>query len=149
MRPRPPTAVDHRSLSASYRRSRVAREHFATDRDLDRLLILKAAVNPANTTVATWAAELTQTIAFDVADRLIPESLFIRLRWLGIEYMLAGNFFIRVPTWSPTASRGLAHLGQDPHVAARKTYQRSLEFSYFTRKRLLQQYLPGTDIGWT
>jgi hypothetical protein len=27
-----------------------------------------------------------------------------------------------------------------PHVAAREAHQRSLEFSYFTRKRLLQQY---------
>jgi hypothetical protein len=34
-----------------------------------------------------------------------------------------------------------------PHVDARETHQRPLEFSILTRKRLLQQYLPRTDIG--
>ena len=38
-----------------------------------------------------------------------------------------------------------------PHVAAHEPHQRSLEFSYLTRKRLLQQYLPEADINhfWT
>jgi HK97 family phage major capsid protein len=82
----------------------VAREHFGNDRDLDRLLVLKTAVSPANTTVATWAAELVQTITGDVADRLLPESVFAGLRRLGgLQYSLAGNV-IRVPTWAPAAS---------------------------------------------
>jgi hypothetical protein len=34
-----------------------------------------------------------------------------------------------------------------PHVAARETHQRSLEFSFFIRKRLLQHYLPRGDIA--
>jgi hypothetical protein len=33
-----------------------------------------------------------------------------------------------------------------PHVAARKTHQRLLKFSFVTPKRLLQQYLPEEDI---
>src|ERR1700735_3237318 len=32
-----------------------------------------------------------------------------------------------------------------PHVPARKTHRRSLEFSFNTPKRLLQQYLPRTE----
>jgi hypothetical protein len=36
-----------------------------------------------------------------------------------------------------------------PHVAARKTHQRLLKFSFFTPKRLLQQYLPKADIPTT
>src|SRR5712671_8114130 len=32
-----------------------------------------------------------------------------------------------------------------PHVAARKTHQRLLKFSFVTPKRLLQQYLPIAD----
>jgi hypothetical protein len=32
-----------------------------------------------------------------------------------------------------------------PHVDARETHQRPLEFSILTRKRLLQQYLPQGD----
>jgi hypothetical protein len=34
-----------------------------------------------------------------------------------------------------------------PQVAAREAHQRSLKFSCFTRKILLQQYLPRGDIG--
>jgi hypothetical protein len=33
-----------------------------------------------------------------------------------------------------------------PHIATYETHQRSLKFSFFTRKRLLQQYLPVTDM---
>jgi hypothetical protein len=33
-----------------------------------------------------------------------------------------------------------------PHVAARKTHQRLLKFSFVTPKRLLQQYLHLADI---
>lgn len=95
----------------------VAREHFATDRDLDRLLTLRAVTNPASTTVATWAAELTQTVTGDVADRLIPESLLIRLRGLGIEYSLSGSP-IRIPTWSPTATGGFVGESAPIPVAA-------------------------------
>jgi len=84
----------------------VARAHFATDRELDRLLTLKAAVSPASSTVATWAAELAQTVTVDLADRLIPESVFVRLRGLGTEYTLAGGTVIRAPTWAPTATGG-------------------------------------------
>jgi hypothetical protein len=36
----------------------VCRQHFADDRDLANLIELKGAVTPAQTTVATWAAEL-------------------------------------------------------------------------------------------
>src|SRR5258706_13994841 len=33
------------------------------------------------------------------------------------------------------------------HVATRETHQRSLKFSYFTRKRLLQQYRHFSDMA--
>jgi hypothetical protein len=33
-----------------------------------------------------------------------------------------------------------------PHVAARKTHRRSLEFSFNTPKRLLQQYPPTAAV---
>jgi hypothetical protein len=34
-----------------------------------------------------------------------------------------------------------------PHVAARKTHQRLLKFSFDTPKRLFQQYLPTTEVA--
>ena len=80
----------------------VARECFAADRDL--LLTLRAAVSPANSTTATWAAELVSTITQDVADRLIPQSVFVRLAEQGLSYPLVGNSVIKVPVWSPSAT---------------------------------------------
>ena len=68
------------------------------------MLQFKAAVNPATTTVATWAAELAQTVTVDIADRLLPESVFVQLRGRGTEYTIAGGSIIRAPTWSPTAT---------------------------------------------
>jgi hypothetical protein len=35
---------------------------------------------------------------------------------------------------------------RSPHVAAYETYQRSLEFSFFTRKRLFQHYRHNSEI---
>jgi hypothetical protein len=40
----------------------VCRQHFAVDRDLANLIELKGAVTPAQTTVATWAAELAAVV---------------------------------------------------------------------------------------
>lgn len=88
----------------------IARQHFATDRDLDRLLTLKAAVNPANSTIATWAAELIQMVTTDISDRLIPQSTFARLRELGTAHTL-GKGLIKVPTWSPVATGGFVAEG--------------------------------------
>src|SRR6266511_2525278 len=34
-----------------------------------------------------------------------------------------------------------------PHVVKRETHQRPLEFSFFSRKRLFQHYLPGADVA--
>jgi hypothetical protein len=62
-RPRPGGLVAH--LAACHliahkekrRPAGVCRQHFADDRDLANLIELKGAVTPAQTTVATWAAE--------------------------------------------------------------------------------------------
>ena len=62
-------------LARAQKRSRadVARE-FGTDRDLARLIELKGAMAPAQTTVAGWAAELVATVVQDIADNLLPQT---------------------------------------------------------------------------
>ena len=45
--------------------------------------MLRAAVNPAKTTVATWAAELVQTSNVDYLDRLIPNFIYPQLKAMG------------------------------------------------------------------
>src|SRR5262249_60452532 len=49
-------------------------------------LVLRAAVNPAATTVATWAAELVQTSNVDFLDRLIPDFVYPQLAAMGVRY---------------------------------------------------------------
>jgi hypothetical protein len=49
-------------------------------------VVLRAAVNPANTTVVTWAAELVQTSNVDYLDRLIPNFIFPQLKAMGPSY---------------------------------------------------------------
>jgi hypothetical protein len=94
----------------------IQRELFPQDRELASM-VLRAVASPANSTVATWAAELVQTITQDVSDRLIPQSVLIRLRALGIEYAL-GAGLIKVPAWAPTATGGFVLEGGPIPVAA-------------------------------
>jgi len=95
-----------------------ARTHFAGDRDLDRLSEFRSAVTPAMTTVPTWAAELASTVTGDLADRLIPQSVFTQLRGMGTGYTIAGGALIRVQTWSPTTTGGF--IGEREPVKASK-----------------------------
>jgi len=66
--------------------------------------VLRAAVNPANTTVATWAAELIQTETLPFLDRLIPDSIFLPLANMGARYNFgtAGSLKIPVRGGGPT-----------------------------------------------
>ena len=67
-------------------------------------MVLRAAVNPANTTVATWAAELIQTETLPFLDRLIPDSIFLPLANMGARYNFgtAGTLKIPVRGGGPT-----------------------------------------------
>ena len=48
-------------------------------------IVLRTAVNPATTTVATWAAELVQTANAGFLDRLIPSSIYNQLSAMGVK----------------------------------------------------------------
>jgi hypothetical protein len=73
----------------------IARELFPVDRDLDRLMQFRAVASPTNTTVTGWAAELVQTVVGDIGDRLIPESIFVRLAQQGLSYPIVGNSIVK------------------------------------------------------
>jgi Phage capsid family len=84
----------------------VARQHFADDRDLARLIELKGAVAPAQTTVAGWAAELAAVVVQDIADNLLPASVLTQLRAQGLAYGFIDGAVARVPVHTPTPSGG-------------------------------------------
>jgi len=64
--------------------------------------VLRAAVNPANTTVATWAAELIQTSNVDFLDRLIPNFIFPQLKAMGPSYTFGNNGVLKIPVRANT-----------------------------------------------
>jgi HK97 family phage prohead protease/HK97 family phage major capsid protein len=60
-------------------------------------MVLRAAVNPANTTVATWAAELVQTDTKPFLDRLIADSIYLPLANMGVRYTFGNAGILKIP----------------------------------------------------
>jgi HK97 family phage major capsid protein/HK97 family phage prohead protease len=60
-------------------------------------IVLRAAVNPAQTTVATWALELVQTTLVDFLDRLLPVSIYPQLAAMGVRYTFGNSGQIKIP----------------------------------------------------
>jgi HK97 family phage major capsid protein len=69
-------------------------------------MVLRAAVNPANTTVSTWAAELIQTDVTPFLDRLIAKSIYLPLANMGVRYTFGNNGVLKIPV--RTTSKTLA-----------------------------------------
>jgi HK97 family phage major capsid protein len=65
-------------------------------------MVLRAAVNPANTTVATWAAELIQTDVMPFLDRLIADSIYLQLAGMGVRYTFGNAGVLKIPVRAST-----------------------------------------------
>ena len=87
----------------------MAKQHFADDRDLAHLIELKAAVSPAMTGVAGWAAELAAVVVVDVATNLLPATRAGAIaRRYGLAYAFIDGAVARVPVHSPTPAAALS-----------------------------------------
>jgi len=75
-------------------------------------IVLRAAVNPAMTTVATWAAELVQTSNVDYLDRLIPNFIFPPLKAMGPSYTFGNNGVLKIPVRANTPTLAGAWTGE-------------------------------------
>jgi len=75
-------------------------------------IVLRAAVNPAMTTVATWAAELVQTSNVDYLDRLIPNFIFPQLKAMGPSYTFGNNGVLKIPVRANTPTLAGAWTGE-------------------------------------
>ena len=64
--------------------------------------VLRAAVNPANTTVATWAAELVQTDTTPFLDRLMANSIYLPLSAAGVKYTFGNAGVLKIPVRAST-----------------------------------------------
>ena len=75
-------------------------------------IVLRAAVNPAMTTVATWAAELVQTSNVDFLDRLIPNFIFPQLKAMGNSYTFGNSGVLKIPVRANTPTLAGAWTGE-------------------------------------
>lgn len=64
--------------------------------------ILRATASPANTTVATWAAELIQTDVTPFLDRLIAGSIYLPLANAGVRYTFGNAGILKIPVRTTT-----------------------------------------------
>jgi HK97 family phage major capsid protein len=69
-------------------------------------------VTPAQTTVATWAAELAAVVVVDIVTNLLPASALAQLRAAsGQDYAFIDGAVARVPVHTPTPSGGFVAEG--------------------------------------
>lgn len=76
---------------------RTLRDLYPTSNNELTNIVLRAAVNPAQTTVATWAAELMRTDTAAAVDRLIPDSIYLPLSTMGVRYTFGTANKINIP----------------------------------------------------
>ncbi len=83
------------------------------DRDERMNMVLRAAVNPATTTVAGWAAELVQTQNAGFLDRILPKSIYMPLANRGNRYTFgAGVSQLKIPVRTTTSLLSGAWVGE-------------------------------------
>jgi HK97 family phage prohead protease/HK97 family phage major capsid protein len=90
---------------------KILREGYGNDEKTN--IVLRAAVNPAMTTVATWAAELVQTSNVDFLDRLIPNFIYPQLKAMGTGYTFpSGTGVMKIPVRAATPALAGAWVGE-------------------------------------
>ena len=65
--------------------------------------VLRAVTNPATTTTATWAAELTDSLTTGFLDRLIPTSVYNQLSAMGVRYTFGAANQLKIPVRTAVA----------------------------------------------
>lgn len=64
---------------------------------IDMDAVIRAVTNPAQTTVATWAAELVESAIDDFMETLKPLSVYAQLASLGTKFTFGRNGVIKIP----------------------------------------------------
>lgn len=83
-------------------------------------VITKAAVVPATTTLATWAAELVQTGIADFLDSLLAQSVYPRLAAMGSRFTFGRNGIISIPSRSSTPTVAGSFVAEGAPIPVRK-----------------------------
>jgi HK97 family phage prohead protease/HK97 family phage major capsid protein len=121
----------------------VLRERYAGDEGT--AVVLRAAVAPAQTTVATWAAELVGTAVSDFMNQLPVTTIYPRLSAKGSKFTFGRNGVIKIPGRSATPTINGSFVGEGQPIPVRKlgltavtlTPKKMAVISEFTREMSL------------
>jgi len=89
-------------------------------RDEALAMAVKAAVNPAMTTVTGWAAELVQESVADFLDILYPVSLYPRLAAAGVRLSFDTNGSIKIPSRLTTPNLAGSFIAEGDPIPVRR-----------------------------
>lgn len=90
---------------------KVLRDRYQSDEMTN--IVLRAAVNPALTTVAGWAQELVAQANIGFLDRLVPDFIYPRLAGAGVKYTFGpGAGTIKIPTRTTSQTLAGAWVGE-------------------------------------
>lgn len=82
--------------------------------------VIKAAVEPAKTTVAGWAAELVQESVADFLDLLMPASIYPRLANRGVRLSFDTNGSIKIPSRQKTPNLAGSFIAEGEPIPVRR-----------------------------
>jgi hypothetical protein len=82
--------------------------------------VMRAATVPATTTMASWAAELTQRLNYDLLDLLPKQNIFGPLSSMGDRFNFGRNGSISLPARNPTPSIGGSFVGEGAPIPVRQ-----------------------------
>lgn len=103
-------AVGVRSFTEQVPLDQALRNMYGNDEGLQ--IVMRAAVNPAMTSVAGWAAELVQTANGAFLDRIIQDSIYGPLSAMGQRYDLGRNGSLKIPTRASTPKAAGSWVGE-------------------------------------
>lgn len=83
-------------------------------------MVIKAAVDPAKTTVAGWAAELVQESIGDFMDLLMPASIYPRLANRGVRLSFDTNGSIKIPSRAKTPNLAGSFIAEGEPIPVRR-----------------------------
>jgi HK97 family phage major capsid protein/HK97 family phage prohead protease len=102
-----------KSQAVHDRPDKIFNEMYGSDKDAEFAgTVLRAAVNPAQTTVATWAAELVSTTLQALVDRLVAEFIYPQLAGMGVRYTFGTSGILKIPVRAATPTIAGAWVGE-------------------------------------
>lgn len=113
----------HKKMSIEATRLELSKDYPSYGDDATKTMldyVVKAAVNPAMTSVAGWAQELVQQVVTTMMETLHPKSVFPRLSSAGLSLTFGRNGKIIIPTRNVTPTIAGSFVGEGSAIPVRK-----------------------------